>query len=92
MKSTKQKREAEALAIYTGNARAHSLILHLLFNAMADSRPGLSGTAFKESIRAAAKKIMEASVSVSDIEDIETLKETALAEIANILGDLRQLH
>jgi hypothetical protein len=92
MKSSNKKREAEARAVMTATFQAHSLILHLFFNALADSGPAAGRMACKEGFRKFADARMRDFIAVADIEELPIFEEAAFGEIANILSDREHTH
>jgi hypothetical protein len=87
MKPPKKQQQAKGVAAFTATISAHSLILHLLFNALADSGPAASRAQFKELFRKFANGRMRDFIAAAQPEELRTFEETALAEIANILSD-----
>jgi hypothetical protein len=92
VKPSNKKREAEARAVMIATFQAHSVILHLLFNVLADSGPAAGRTAFKEGFRKFAAARMRDFIAVADIEELPTFEEAAFGEIASILSDREQTH
>jgi hypothetical protein len=70
-----------------GHDQRAQLVLHLLFNALADSGPAASRAQFKELFRKFANGRMRDFIAAAQPEELRTFEETALAEIANSLSD-----
>jgi hypothetical protein len=87
MKASKKQQEAKAMAAFTATFSAHGLILHLLFNMLAESGPAAGRAQFKLQFRKFAHDRMRDFIASAQPEEPQMFEETALAEIANILSD-----
>jgi hypothetical protein len=87
MNTSKKQQEAKAMAAFTATFSAHSLILHLLFNMLADSGPAAGRARFKLQFRKFAHDQMRDFIAAAEPEERQTFEETAFAEIDNILSD-----